>query len=367
MSKQSMAIQSICPELKKYITLYLSDSNPEFKDLTKSQIYIKQYRNRQFDNFSLKDSRILHMSTLLYRFKDDLDVGEIFWKITRAMILSVLTNDQITKQSITNYLKHFEVWKNDDLEKLIFEIATVYYNILEIKTSIEMNMETNNNNITEFDSATYSKTESNSATYSKTEFDSATYSKTEPNTNLFYLNQTLQNIEEQCTKINIFEKVLNATKAIIDAKTEVVGSIVIKAYWDKIEEDIQNHFYDVVFANLTELKNNMKQVLPKSEYNKTNYLLDECFDIFYFKQLIEHKVFDKSNVLNLLNIIILFLKEWDSPGARQLYDDEQIKIINMIDNMQYQKAFRTVLEYGAELVSNFLLRKEAWSKLLSFA
>jgi hypothetical protein len=130
------------------------------------------------------------------------------------MILSVLTNDQVTKQSITNYLKHFEVWKNDDLEKLIFEIATVYYNILEIKTSIEMNMETNK---------------------SITEQNSALYSKTEPNTNLFYLNQTLQNIEEQCTKINILEKVLNATKAIINAKTEVVGSVVIKAYWDKIE------------------------------------------------------------------------------------------------------------------------------------
>lgn len=347
MSTQNMVTQSMCPELKKYITIYLSDSNVELKDLTKSQIYVKQYRNKQFDDFTLKDSRVLHMSVLLYRFKDELDVGEIFWKITRTMILAVLTNDNNARQTIVNYLSHFEIWKNNDLDKLIFEIATVYYNILEMKTSIEINIEENTQTINQT--------------------NESINESTEPKQNLFYLNQTLQNIEEQCSKINILEKMLNATKAIIDAKTEVVGSIVIKAYWDKIEEDIQNHSYTTILSNLSELKNSMTQILPKSEQKKTNYLLNECFDISYIKQLMNHKVFDKSNVNGLLNVVIMFLKEWDSAGARQLYDDEQIKIMNMIDNMPYHKAFRTVLEYTTEMVSNFILRKEAWNKLLNIS
>ena len=103
------------PELKKFITLYLTN-NDDLKDLTKSQIYMKQFRNKPFDNFSIKDSRTLYMSVLIYRFKNELDVDEIFWKITRMMIFSILSNAtaSITITNINNYLKHFELWKKND-------------------------------------------------------------------------------------------------------------------------------------------------------------------------------------------------------------------------------------------------------------
>ena len=79
------------PHLKKFITVYLSNPNTELKNLEKSQKYIREFRNKSFDNFNLEKSRILQLSVLLYRFKEELEVGEMFWKITRTMILAILT------------------------------------------------------------------------------------------------------------------------------------------------------------------------------------------------------------------------------------------------------------------------------------
>jgi hypothetical protein len=314
-------------EFKKFVTIYLSNNN-DLKDLNKSQLYLKQYRNKQVNGFNIKDSRTLYMSVLLYRFKTELDVGEIFWKITRIMILSILTNNQTIDLNIKNYLDHFEIWKKNDIDKLIIDIASVYFNVLETKLSIEND---------------------------KTNTDK---------TNIVQLDNILKNIEEQCIKINILEQVLCTTHSIIDSKNKHIMNIVTKAYWDKIEEDIENHNYTIIIANLEELKNNMKQILPKTEINNLNYLLDECFDISYFKEMMTNNVFDKSNISNLLNIIMVFLKEWDSLDVKEIYDTEYNRLNDLINNSEYHTGFRILLENCSELVSNLLMKKEAWIQLL---
>ena len=319
-------------EFKKFVTIYLSNNN-DLKDLNKSQLYLKQYRNKQVNGFNIKDSRTLYMSVLLYRFKTELDVGEIFWKITRIMILSILTNNQTIDLNIKNYLDHFEIWKKNDIDKLIIDIASVYFNILETKLSIE-----NDNTNTD-----------------KTNTDK---------TNIVQLDNILKNIEEQCIKINILEQVLRTTHSIIDSKNKQIINIVTKAYWDKIEEDIKNHNYTIIIANLEELKNNMKQILPKTEQNNLNYLVDECFDISYFTEMMTNNVFDKSNISNLLNIIMVFLKEWDSLDVKEIYDTEYNRLNDLINNSEYHTAFRILLENCSELVSNLLMKKEAWIQLL---
>jgi hypothetical protein len=319
-------------EFKKFVTIYLSNNN-DLKDLNKSQLYLKQYRNKQVNGFNIKDSRTLYMSVLLYRFKTELDVGEIFWKITRIMILSILTNNQTIDLNIKNYLDHFEIWKKNDIDKLIIDIASVYFNILETKLSIE-----NDNTNTD-----------------KTNTDK---------TNILQLDNILKNIEEQCIKINILEQVLRTTHSIIDSKNKQIINIVTKAYWDKIEEDIKNHNYTIIIANLEELKNNMKQILPKTEQNNLNYLVDECFDISYFTEMMTNNVFDKSNISNLLNIIMVFLKEWDSLDVKEIYDTEYNRLNDLINNSEYHTAFRILLENCSELVSNLLMKKEAWIQLL---
>lgn len=312
------------PDLKRFITVYLSNPDTELKNLEKSQQYIKEFRNKSFDNFDLKKSRILHLSVLLYKFKEELEVGEMFWKITRTMILAVLTNSLDIESTITDYLKYFEIWKNNDLDKLVLEVASVYFNILEIKRSFDSNDE-----------------------------------------NLIHIDKTLDNIISQCEKINIKDKVLKATNDIEIAKLKLITPIITKAYWDKIENDISENNFELVISNLIELKRNMKQILPRSELNKSNYLLDDCLDINYYKQMMSYKVFDKTNIRSLFTIVIIFLKEWDSAEFVKLYDSTQIKIMELIETESFPKAFRIVLEYITDLVSNFILRKEVWTKLLS--
>jgi len=319
-----MTMHFTYPRLKKFITVYLSNSDSELKKLEKSQQYIREFRNKSFDNFNLEKSRILQLSVLLYRFKEELEVGEIFWKITRTMILAILTNSPKTESAISDYLKYFDLWKNNDLDKLVLEVASVYFNIAETKKSFGPDNEEN-----------------------------------------IHIDKTLNNITTQCEKLNIMDKVLEATDEIKMAKANIIAPIVIKAYWDKIEDDIKNDNYETIISNLIELKQNMKLILPKSEFNKPNYLLDECIDIDFFKQMMTHKVFDKTNLRSLLTIVIIFLKEWDSAEFIQLYDNEQLKIMALIDTELFPRAFRIVLEYITDLVSNFILRIEAWKKLLS--
>jgi hypothetical protein len=327
-------------ELKKFITNFLINKN-DFKDLINSQIYLKQFRNKQLDNFSIKESRILYMSVLLYKFKNELDVGELFWKIVRTMILSILTNDTNMQENIKNYLEHFEVWKKNDINKLIFEIAAVYYNIIEIKKSIIQEQQ----NIVQ--SIEIPKSDK----------------PIELSESLIYINQTLKNIEDQCEKINILNDVFICVQHINESTNEIIFNTMNRAYWDKLQNDINEKNYEIIIKNLEELKLNMKNALPKSEKNKSNYLLDECFDINFFNQMLNHNVFDKDNVKNLLNIIIMFLKDWDNAEANSIYDLEYNKLIDQINKSDYPKAFVIVLENGINLVSNFLLRKEAWSKL----
>jgi hypothetical protein len=253
----------------------------------------------------------------------------MFWKITRTMILAILTNSPNTESAISDYLKYFDLWKNNDLDKLVVEVASVYFNILETKKSFGAD---NSDNLNE---------------------------------QIIHIDKTLENITTQCEKLNIMDKVSEATNEIEMAKANLIVPIVIKAYWDKIEDDIKNDNYEPIISNLIELKQNMKLILPKSEFNKPNYLLDECIDIDFFKQMMTHKVFDKTNIRSLLTIVIMFLKEWDSAEFVQLYDSKQNEIMELIEIEKFPRAFRIVLEYITDLVSNFILRMEAWKKLLS--
>lgn len=319
-----MTMHFTYPHLKKFITVYLSNPDSELKKLEKSQQYIREFRNKSFDNFNLEKSRILQLSVLLYKFKEELEVGEMFWKITRTMILAILTNSPNTESVISDYLKYFDLWKNNDLDKLVVEVASVYFNIAETKKSFGPN-----------------------------------------NEEIIHIDKTLENITTQCEKLNIIDKVSEAVNEIKIAKANLIVPIVIKAYWDKIEDDIKNDNYETIISNITEIKQNMKLILPKSEFNKPNYLLDECIDIDFFKQMMTHKVFDKTNLRSLLTIVIIFLKEWDSAEFVQLYDQEQLKIMGLIETETFPRAFRIVLEYITDLVSNFILRIGAWKKLLS--
>ena len=230
--------------------------------------------------------------------------------------------------------------KKNDLNKLILDVSSIYYNLIEIKNSI-------NTNITNLDS----------------ESNQNIISEWNP-----HLLATINHIETYCNKINILNDVKKNVDIFNESKAEIINIIMTKAYWDKIEDDIINSNYEFVYNNLEELKLNLRSILPnstKSISSYNHYLLDECFDIQFYKQQIKHNVFTKDNVIKFLNIIILFLKEWDSAEAKSIYDTEYNNILIQIQNENYSKTFRIVLEHSTNLVNNLILRKKVWNEILT--
>ena len=78
-------------DLKNIFTLFLNDS--VINTLEKGQLFLKQYRNVKCNNYTLSESRILLMSLLLYRFKEEMETGPLFINDVRSVILAVLRND----------------------------------------------------------------------------------------------------------------------------------------------------------------------------------------------------------------------------------------------------------------------------------
>jgi hypothetical protein len=205
-------------DLKNYFTIFLD--NKMLDTLEKAQDYLKPYRNTKFSPYSLAESRILSMSLLLYRYKDEMATGPIFIDLVRNMILAVLRNDQNKNILITQYLAQFEVWKSNDLDNLVAEIAGIYYNLLETKKSIMINKNTASEWIPHIDA----------------------FSK---------------KIEERCIFLNILDKVKSIINNIENQKSEIVFSMLNKVYWDRIEEDLHKNDLALFYRNMVELKNNV--------------------------------------------------------------------------------------------------------------
>jgi hypothetical protein len=295
--------------------------------LEKAQDYLKPYRNTKFSPYSLAESRILSMSLLLYRYKDEMATGPIFIDLVRNMILAVLRNDQNKNILITQYLAEFEVWKSNDLDNLVAEIAGIYYNLLETKKSIMINKNTASEWIPHIDA----------------------FSK---------------KIEERCIFLNILDKVKSIINNIENQKSEIVFSMLNKVYWDRIEEDLHKNDLALFYRNMVELKNNVISLLPKSDKNALKTLHD-YFDLDYIKQLIEHNIYTKENLISLFNYLMATMQKWDSLEFVKIYDNEKNAVLELIETLDLNKSIRICMERVCILTENFKNRKLLWEKILN--
>jgi hypothetical protein len=312
-------------DLKNFFTIFLD--NKILDTLEKAQNYLKQYRNTKYNSYSLSESRVLNMSLLLYRFKDEMSTGPIFFDIIRNMILAILQNDNNKNVLINKYLTEFEIWKSSDLDNLILEIAGIYYNLLETKKSIMINENTAIEWIPHIDSM-------------------------------------IKKIEEHCKLINILDKVKSVINNFENKKSEIVFSILNKVYWDKIEEDLQKNDLTLFYRNMDELKNNIISLLPKSDKNSLKTLHD-YFDLEYIKQLINHNIYSKENLMSLYNYLMNTLQKWDSAEFVKIYDNDRNTTIELIQTMDLNKSIRICMEQICILTENFKNRKLLWEKILN--
>lgn len=311
-------------DLKNYFTIFLD--NKMLDTLEKAQNYLKPYRNTKLDNYSLAQSRNLSMSLLLYRFKEDMNTGPVFIDLVRNMILAILRNDDNKNILINKYFNEFEIWKLNDLDNLIIEIAGTYYNLLETKKSIMLNKNTAEEWVPHIDGM-------------------------------------IKKIEERCFFINILDKVKSVIYKFESQKSEIVLSMLNKAYWDKIEEDLNKNDLLLFYSNMEELKNNVKSILPKKD-QKEFKTLNDYFDLDYIKQLINKNLYSKDNLISLFNYLIQTLQKWDSAEFSKIYENEKNAILEIIEPLDLNKSIRICMERICILTENFKNRKLAWEKIL---
>lgn len=292
-----------------------------------AQNILKKYRNIQFETYNLKDSRCIWMSLMIYKFKQEMDASDEIWNLSRNLIIGLLKNDPNIQSIINNYLGEFIKWQSEDLIDLTKQISCNYYNLLQIKNSIEN-----------------------------------TKNEETINSWLPHYEELILKIRSYCKNINILEQLDEYIYNIEREKFNIVKEIMNKAYWDKIEEDIEQNNLDLVYSNLSELKTIIFDIIPKKV--NTQYI-NEKFDINYIKYLVNNKVIDDDYLLNLFNFIINILKEYDSKDNEKKYEKEieNIKNLVILQNNQ-NKLIRYIIEKLMFLSFDLKNRKALWNLIL---
>jgi hypothetical protein len=302
------------------------------KTLNESQKYLKKVRNIIIGNYTLQDSRCIWMTLMLYKFKNDMDANDILWAKARSVIIGILTRDNELNNKIIDYLNYFNEWKSNDYHQFVTDIACFYYNILQIKTSIELHTQNTNNII-----------------------DQTTQNEWQP-----HYDELIQKIRTSCSKIGCLSMLDAILIKMEEHKFNAIAEIMSRAYWDKIELDIAGGNYEIIYSNLLELKTFLYEILPK---NITHNTINDVIDIDFIKQRVKHDVFDREYLLSLMTFIIDLLCEWDAPHLRERYIKEK-RYFNELTDVSFSKLIRLVLEKSFLYTMDLKNRKGIWNKIL---
>lgn len=317
---------------KQDVRLFLMEflNNKDIITLECAQKILTQNKNKKFADFTLATSRNLHMSVLLYKFKDELKTGEIMWQVARNMILAILRHDSNQDECIQLYLVEFKKWKDSDLDEMVLEIAGIYYNLIQIKQSVDQ--------------------QAVGGSESQEEWAP-------------HLEQLMRKITESCHKLKIYQKVLQHIAYFEQQKSEMVYTIMSKAYWDSIETDLSHQQYDLFFRNIEELKMNLLSILPKRD---ATLLADfhEKYDIEFIKQRISLQLFDKDYLVSFFTYIISLLQDMDGAQFTSNYQAAMQSTMEAIADADISKSTRIVMEKICMLSENLRNRKAIWEKLL---
>jgi len=302
------------------------------KTLNDGQKYLKTVRNNTIGTYSLKDSRCIWMSLMIYKFKNEMDANDMIWGKCRSVILAILKRDNPINNIIDDYLTNFNQWKANDYEQFVTDIACFYYNILQIKKSIELQTQNTNNII-----------------------EQTTRNEWEP-----HYEQLIEKIRISCSKIGCLSMLDTILIQMEEHKFNAVAEIMSRAYWDKIENDIAAGDYEVIYSNLFELKTFLNEILPE---NSPKNKIDEFLDISYIKQRVKHNIFDRDYLLSLMTFIMDLLYEWDALHFRERYTNEK-KYFNELCDVSLSKLIRLVLEKSFLYTTDLKNRKGIWNKIL---
>jgi hypothetical protein len=237
------------------------------------------------------------------------------------------STDESYLNSAKKYLEIFEKWKKEDRQSFLDQIVSYYIDVLQLKQIIEETQ--NENTINEWKES--------------------------------YQN-LLITIRESANRMGFLRELDKKVEEINQKKKSIVEELMKRAYWDMIEEDIKNKYYDTTIAQLIELKDLIRHIIPQRFHSDLN----DKFDIDFIKQCLENNeiIINKEHLINVCRWILDSMKEWDSAVARPLYEREMETWENSIQNLEWPRFLRFSLELCTILALDAKTRISIWRSLL---
>jgi len=255
------------------------------------------------------------MAFAIYKFRSEMDANEVVWANARNVVISLIRGDCSTSSHIETYLATFEEWKRGDYANFVADIASFYYNLLEIKRSITATNEP------------------------------ATTREWSP-----HYTALITKIRKSCETIGCLEEVERFIERMELEKYSAVADVMRRAYWDKIEEDIRREDYGLLLQNIEEMVAYMNEVLPVRESRED---MNEVLSLSYIQHRIQTKTFDDDYLRMLFEYVVGFAKQWDSVASEARYDTVRSTVVALINTSYAEnpcRVIRTTIETAMELI-----------------
>jgi hypothetical protein len=254
------------------------------------------------------------MAFAIYKFRIEMDANEVVWANARNVVIGLIRGDCSTSH-VETYLATFEEWKRGDYANFVADIASFYYNLLEIKRSIT------------------------------TTNEPATTREWSP-----HYTALITKIRKSCETIGCLEEVDRFIERMELEKYSAVADVMRRAYWDKIEEDIRGADYSLLLQNIEEMVAMMNEVLPVRESRED---MNEVLSLSYIRHRIDTATFDDEYLASLFEYVVGFTKQWDSVAAEARYEAIRREVIAEIRASYAEDSCRVIrmtIETAMELV-----------------
>ena len=337
-------------EIKKHIIDFLSNKST----VESAKQYLIRLRHTNMDGYSSTESRCLWFSLFLYKFRHENNAPDSIWAAARKYILSVLTTDSAgndptragcstvdptragcstvdptragcsVSESARYFLNVFGDWKKEDNINFEKEVIDYYIQVLHLKQTIE---ETHDENTIGEWNESY--------------------------------RELLHKIRDCSGRMGFLSKLDEAVAEINRVQRTLVESMMKRAYWDLLEENIRDKEYTTVLCQLLELKNLIKEIIPARFHADIN----DKFSIEYIQDKLEKEILDPNYLVELCRWIMNSMKEWDSESTRSLYDHEIQIWEQAIETLEWPRFLRFSLELCTLLALDAKTRVSIWRSL----
>jgi hypothetical protein len=220
----------------------------------------------------------------------------------------------------SRYFTLFEAWKEKDYQSFIQDVAQFYFQLIELKDSIERIQD-----------------ESSLAIWRP----------------LYVVLMT--KVRNAAKKLG-FEEMLDSRVAELKRQKEhLVYSILHQAYWDMFEQELKKD-YSILLCSCNELRQILEEIAPSSE----TYKVDQM-NLEFITHQIQQDEFGKKEAWELWSWCMHLLKQWDSLENEIIYEREWEKMLS--SDLELSKLLRSMIEITFVLAIQLKTKKGLWLSL----